>query len=268
MGMRMLALVIAVALWFVAASDTNTRTTSTLEERVVPATVKQEGVSISLVPVTRLGDVEVRLRVPGGTNIPDRLDAYVDLTGRRAGEHRVPVHVNVPPRFSLISISPDTVTVRLERSTMRTLPVELAVVGLPPGVTLITGTPDPPTTVISGAETRVNRVARVLATVTYDPSVVTYTAMLRPIDSAGLDVNELMLRPKQVKVDLELPENIALTEQSDNLQSAVQVPGAPVPQVVSPSQPVPVTPKPATVQKQIPPKATAATLMVPGSTNE
>lgn len=225
LGMRLLALVVAVALWFVAAEDTGTRPIG-LEERVIPLTVRVEGVGTGLVSVSGVTRVDVRLRVPSGVAGLDQVTAHVNLTGRRAGEHQVTVNVVAPPRFTVVSVTPDHVKVRLEREVTRTFPVELAVIGVPAGTTLFTQTPEPTNVTLTGAETRINQVSRVLAVVAYDPAAVVTLASIRPIDSKGADVTDLVARPQSVKVTFgDSRESDAAEEQASGEVS--QVPSSP-----------------------------------------
>lgn len=260
LGIRCLALVIAIALWFVAAGDMR-NTSANLQERVLPATIRIVGVGAGLVPVTKPGNVEVRLRMPGGSDVPDQLDAYVDLAGRKTGEHRVPVHVTTSQLFTVVRINPDQVTVRLEREITRSFPVELAVIGLPAGTSISAHAPDPAVVALTGAESRVNQVARVIASVTYSPFTAPAVVTVRPVDSDGNEVPNVAIKPRQVKVTIDVPVPDIIAEELSPGQSAAQPPQPTTPgQQPQPALPKPTaTPKPAPA-RQVLPAQTPATV--------
>ena len=85
----------------------------------------------------------MRLRGPANVTVPEDLEAFVDLTGKRAGQYRVTPQISLPARFSLLAVKPENVHVRLEPEITRTLPVVTAVIGLPPGTEVVIGRPEP-----------------------------------------------------------------------------------------------------------------------------
>ncbi|MGI6542361.1 MAG: YbbR-like domain-containing protein [Limnochordia bacterium] len=201
MGMRTLALVIAVALWFVAASDDNTRSTN-LEERVVNARVSLKGVGEGLVALTDPGFAQVRIRIPSGADVPDELNATLDMTNLPAGEHNIRVDVAVPAKYGVVQINPERITVRLENEIAREYAVELALIGFPPGESVSVLTPEPATVRLIGGESRINAVRRVLAMIQYSPALSDQSVpvMLRPIDVEGTEITGVTVIPNQVKV--------------------------------------------------------------------
>lgn len=220
LGMRLLALVIAVALWFVANGDTRSRRPE-VEERVLAGTVRLENIERDLVAMGSVGSVEVRLRVPAGTVLPEQLTAQVDLRGRRAGEHRVPVVVNPPVRTNVVSVSPERVTVVLERRLTQNFAVEVAVLGLPVGVSVMVGQPDPAEVTLVGAESQIKKVSRVLALATFPAEETEIEASVRAVDAAGVDVPGVVVTPREVTVLLREPMETPLhgdTEEATNEQ--------------------------------------------------
>lgn len=201
-GMRLLALALAVALWFVASEDLRTEPV-TMEERVLPATVRLVGVGKELVPFQEVAQVEVRLRGPSNVPIPQDLEAYIDMRGKKAGQYRLAVHVSVPSRFSVLAVKPEHVAVRLEPKTTRHFPVTAAVVGLPAGIGVMVGQPEPAEVTVSGAKSDVERVARVYALIAYDTPENPAPATVRVVDASGRDIADLIVEPAQVLVGLD-----------------------------------------------------------------
>jgi YbbR domain-containing protein len=198
-GIRLLALALAVALWFVASEDLRTEPVA-MEERVLPATVRLVGVAKELIPFQDVPQVEVRLRGPSNVPVPEQLEAYIDMRGKRAGQYHLAVHVSVPSRFSVLAVKPEHIAVRLEPETTRRFSVVTALIGLPPGVEVVIGQPEPAEVTVSGAKSDIERVARVYAIATYDTSEDSVLTEVRVVDGTDRDVADLTIEPTQVRV--------------------------------------------------------------------
>jgi YbbR domain-containing protein len=109
-------------------------------------------------------EVEVTLRAPQSvweqlTALDNSVQATLDLSGLDAGEHQVDIQIRVLLRpYQIILADPETVTVVLEPSATRTLPLELTLSGIPAiGYQAGEATIDPTEVVISGPESIVNQ---------------------------------------------------------------------------------------------------------------
>jgi YbbR domain-containing protein len=133
-GLRLLALGIALVIWFTVSLDERRR----LSEKVVEASVsynRPRGYVI-LDPVP---SVEVRVR---GTERavrelnPFMVDAEVDLTGADEGPVTVnlgPDDVRTPSGIEVVSIRPNVLRLELDREISQRVPVEAALTGEPAG---------------------------------------------------------------------------------------------------------------------------------------
>lgn len=158
-GLRLLALGIALAIWFSVSLDERRK----LSEKVVEA-----GVSYirprGLVILDPVQSVEVRLR---GTERairqlnPDLVDVEVDLA--RAGEGSVtvtlgPDDVLTPEDLQVISVQPNAIRVELDREITQRVPVEAVLVGQPAAGATV-GAPEvlPNQVLVTGPESLVAR---------------------------------------------------------------------------------------------------------------
>lgn len=129
LGLKLLALGIAVVMWWLVAGESKIQVgfIIPLEIRNVP-----QGMAIAN-KVQR--DVEVRLTGPPsllGNLPPSEVSAAVDLSDARPGRMSVPldpVSVRVPPGIKVQRVYPSVIDVDLQRLERRELPVE---VRLPP----------------------------------------------------------------------------------------------------------------------------------------
>jgi YbbR domain-containing protein len=133
-GLRLLALLIAVALWYSVSLEDR----ETLAERIVEASVSYNQPR-GLVILDQVQNVKVRLR---GTSRKIRrlnpLQVYVqvDLTREQAGEADItlgPDDVQVPEEgLEVVSVDPNVIRVELDAEVTQGIPVEIPLVGKPP----------------------------------------------------------------------------------------------------------------------------------------
>lgn len=170
LGTLLLAFILSVVVWVsaVITSDPN-------EERIYPRSIPLEiiGQNSDLYLVDEIPtSVRVTLNAPQSkwptlNNNPNRIEAWIDLSGFGPGEHEVPVRVRVDERpVRIVQTEPDTVVVRLEPLVSRQLPVTLSVDG-EPSLGYRMGEPElnPDTVTVSGPESLVTRVDRVRVTI-------------------------------------------------------------------------------------------------------
>ena len=118
-GLRLLALGIALGLWFNSSFEDR----EALSERVVPASVSYTWPK-GFIVLDREQNVNVRVRGSSkrvrGLD-PDQVDVQVEL-GRRQGSITVnlgPENVLMPEGLEVVSIDPNTITVEVEREVSR-----------------------------------------------------------------------------------------------------------------------------------------------------
>ncbi|HEY7113062.1 MAG TPA: CdaR family protein [Thermoanaerobaculia bacterium] len=184
-GAKLLALAIALALWFSLSGERRERTSERTYH--VPLSI----VNIpprSLVASAMPPSVDVRLRAPFTAFRqlePDRLEAVLDLKEATPGErvYRLTADdVNVPPEVEVISISPQEIPFRLDTVEEKSVPVVPAVVGDPaPGVRIAGVSADPPSARVAGPASvlaRLNQVATVPVSVAGRTATFTVPAAL------------------------------------------------------------------------------------------
>ena len=129
--LRIASLALAVVLWvIIAGRDTAERgLTVPVELRNVPPDLEITSDSIN--------SVDVRLRASPGlieSLDPGQVLAPIDLDGAQEGEHIIqltPEQIRVPFGFRVVKITPSLLTLNLERTLSKTVPVRPRILGRP-----------------------------------------------------------------------------------------------------------------------------------------
>lgn len=159
-GMRLMALAIAVALWFTLSWDRRERQS----ERVVEASVTYDTAE-NMTVLDPVRQIDVRVR--GGTQRvrtlnPAVVNVLVELDQTEAGPADVavaPENVYVPEGFEVVSLDPNTLHLTLDRVVDKRLPVEVDLAGEPAaGATVGTPVAIPPAVTVRGPATRLENV--------------------------------------------------------------------------------------------------------------
>jgi len=157
--LRIASLALAVALWFfIAGQDTAERGVAVpVELRNVPPNLELTGDAVHT--------VDVRLRASPGlieSLDPGQVLAAIDLRGAGEGEHIVQLTVDefrVPFGFRIVKITPSLLTLNLERTLHKTLPVRPRVIGRPePGYEVVEVRSDPAQIRVLGPKSRVQEI--------------------------------------------------------------------------------------------------------------
>ncbi|WP_299030108.1 CdaR family protein [uncultured Thermanaerothrix sp.] len=205
----MTAFLLALAVW-VSAVTANDPNEEAVYPRPIPITAVGKDPNLILSPED-LNSVTLTLRAPRSlwnalTSEPQVVRAVVDLTGLPPGTHTVPVQIQIALRpVRVVAYSPKTVTLTLERLESREMPIRLVVNGTPAGGF----SAEPPvlnreTVVISGPESRVNKVAEVQAVLDINGASesLSRTLPLQALDANGNPVSGLALVPDRVTVNV------------------------------------------------------------------
>jgi hypothetical protein len=165
LGLKLLALAIALAAWFALSGQRRER----ISERSYRIPLSLVNVPARTVVASPLpAGVEVRVR--GSFTAlrqlaPEKLEAVIDLLSGRPGEriHRFePEDINVPPEVEVIEIAPAEVRVVLDRIGERFLPIVPALSGSPaPGAQVVDVTVDPRIARVVGPATVLERMTSV-----------------------------------------------------------------------------------------------------------
>jgi YbbR domain-containing protein len=158
-GLRLASLALAVSLWFVIVGK------QTAERGVpVPVEIRNLPRDLELTGDT-VNTVDVRVRAsPGLINSldPSTFRATIDLTGAEEGERIVqlaPDQIQAPQGFRVVTITPSLLTLKLERTVRKAIPVRPRVIGRPaPGYELAEITSDPAEVQVAGPRSRVQEI--------------------------------------------------------------------------------------------------------------
>lgn len=134
LGTKLLALAIALSVWFVFSAQRRERI-SERSYRIPLSVVNVPRQTLIATPLPSM--VEVRLRGPFTALRqlePEKLEAVVDLLDAPKGEkvyRLAPEDINVPQEVEVIAISPSEIRMLLDAAAEKTVPVEVQVVGRP-----------------------------------------------------------------------------------------------------------------------------------------
>jgi hypothetical protein len=157
--LRIASVALAVALWFfIAGQDVAERgITVPVELRNVPPNLELTGDPVN--------NVDVRLRASPGlieSLDPGQVLAAIDLKGAAEGEHIIqltPDEFRVPFGFRIVKITPSLLTLNLERTLDKTLPVRPRIIGRPaPGFEVVEVRSEPGSVRVLGPKSRVQEV--------------------------------------------------------------------------------------------------------------
>lgn len=129
LGLKAIALVLAVALWWFVAGERNVQVGF-----VIPLEIRNIPMGLTITNKVER-QVEVRLAGPPsllGTLQQSEINVAIDLSGAKPGKQVVPVDdrsIRVPPGIKVQRIYPNTIEVSLERLERRSLPVAARLVG-------------------------------------------------------------------------------------------------------------------------------------------
>ena len=205
--LKLTAVLIAVIFWIVTfVSAPPTEIVQDYGGRV--AVERPESVPAGYVLQGQLGDVGVRLR---GTPtalanvVASDLHAILDLPDvHNADPQDVPVRGFVAtPDVKVESVSPATVTVRIEPITSRDLAVQARFANSPPAGTFAGDPAITPSQVrVSGAASQVARITALYATVGFGDAVTDLVQSVQPraVDASGATIDGLTVDPAVVQL--------------------------------------------------------------------
>jgi len=199
------AVLLAIFLWFWVMLNEENPILEVPVHRPVVAKDLQPGLALQ----RELSDADVRLRglKVDMADIGGAVEAFVSCRGLGAGSYRLGVQVRAPKEVTVIGVHPADVSVVLEDIVSANRPVELQRTGDPPaGYELVDTSYSPKTVRVSGAQSQVDRAARVLVTVDLARVVpgVPISLFPRAVDSSGDEVRHVSIAPPRVTVMAEM----------------------------------------------------------------
>lgn len=162
LGLKLLACVIAVFLWWVAQGSSSI-------ERGYDLPLVLRGIPDDLV-LTEQTSNAVNVRVAGSRAVlrlvkPERFEYAIDVSGAKQGNSDFEIdlsHLDLPRGARIVSRSPAQVTLTFERRMSKNIQVRADVEGSPaPGFAIEKIDVDPPRVRVSGAQREVQRITEV-----------------------------------------------------------------------------------------------------------
>lgn len=134
LGTLFLSILMGLIVWLIATNQENPLITREYADRVP---IRVHGLADTLQPVQDLSKETVRLTLRAPKDSWDNLNtsdinAYVDLTGMKAGVHDVPVQVEVAdPNVSVTEVQREQLRIQLDPVITKTVPVRLEILDAP-----------------------------------------------------------------------------------------------------------------------------------------
>jgi YbbR domain-containing protein len=205
LGTLLLALILGILVWVVALNEENPVETRPLSQTVVVDLVGKPDDMIILGSVISRTQVTVRApRLVWERLSPRDVRVVADLAGLPPGTHTVPLQAEISADNARIEgLDPGAVTLTLERSDTREVPVEVEVTGVPaPGYEAGATRLGAEFATVSGPASAVASVADLSARVSIEglKSDLRATIELRPVDAEGNFVNGVSVTPQTVQV--------------------------------------------------------------------
>ncbi|MDX1501660.1 MAG: CdaR family protein [Thermoanaerobaculia bacterium] len=160
LGLKLLALALAIAAWFFFSFAARERLSETTIESTVQYTPPADHTVLNQVERVR-----VRLRGPVSNMSslnPLQVNPVVDLRNRNAGTVEVllePSNVVVPQGIEVVSIDPNILTLQIDRVVRELKPVDAVLSGEPAAGAIVRGTQvTPPAVLIAGPKSRLSQI--------------------------------------------------------------------------------------------------------------
>jgi YbbR domain-containing protein len=202
------ALVLALAAWIAAVSASDPNEIHTYSQ---PVQIEVLGQDTSLIIAEdTLRTVRVTMNAPRSVwqqlnNSSNQIHTFIDLSGLKKGNYRVPiqVQVNLKP-VKIVSLSPEEVTLTLEPLISTMLPLQIVIRGEPAvGYQADNSTIEPKQAKVSGPESMVNQVVSLRSTLdlTQAQQNINLSLDILAVDINGDLVDGVTVSPKQVIIN-------------------------------------------------------------------
>lgn len=202
---KIIALIVAVILWFFVMNEQNPAIDSTF-------TVPLEMTNAPEGYMVEKGVETVNLKVRGPRSLfalasEKDFKAYADLNGITEGKHSVKVQTVLPQGFDLVTALPETVICDIDKIIRNDFKVDLAFSGTPSsGVTIGSAAPKVKEVKVEGPSTAVGLVVRVVGYISLAGKDSDFSAAvpLVAVNSEGKEVSDVKLNPSSVSVDVSM----------------------------------------------------------------
>lgn len=208
-----LSLALSLSVWLYVNDSQNPRQTDFVSGSIT--------VDVVNVPngraVLPLASDTVSVRVSAPKNVLDGLtpqdfSASIDLSGLNGNQATLPVRVKSSRRqVQVVEVSPSTLDVTLDNLVSRTVPVQVAPLGVVPvGFDLASTSTDPTSVAVSGPQSLVQTVAAACAEVNLTDLrvAVQQTVKLKAQASHCGDISQVSLSPEDVRVNVDVTQTV------------------------------------------------------------
>ncbi|HBC92370.1 MAG TPA: hypothetical protein DCZ10_05580 [Pelotomaculum sp.] len=214
----LLAIFLAFVMWIYVSNEQNP-----VREKILTVTLEHTGPAQNYIITGGLPE-SVRVRVQGNRNdlanlAPADFRAVINLPEGKTGDVLLPVQVSAPPNLRVAQVSPEEVTVGLDRLVERQIAVAVSLKGTPAqGYSALAPTYNPETVTVRGPSRVVNDIGQASAAVDIQnaSSDVTLTV---PVNAGASNVT---LIPASVQVVVPVVNTLA----SKNVPVSPQITGS------------------------------------------
>ncbi|SFT43530.1 YbbR domain-containing protein [Selenomonas sp. GACV-9] len=207
---KIIALVVAVVLWGYVMNDQNPAIEGSYTVQIQLKNVP-DGYKISQSSMT------VKIKVRGARSLfvnsaAEDFKAYVDLKDAENGKHSYKVHVDTPQGFEVADENPGTIDVTLDRIIDREVRATINVNGVPaPGVTVAKVNQASAKVIVTGPESAVNEVDRVIGYIGLNGNNdkdFSLQVPLTPINADGREVQGVTVSPTTMYVTVQMARGL------------------------------------------------------------
>lgn len=202
--LKIVAFLLALLMWFFVNSDGQPRTELSRTFSNVPVT--WQNLDNDFVVTRPPDNVDVVIRGDStvlDAMVPQDLIIYVDLQGKKAGTHTLPVAGTSPRGTRITNWNPRTLEIEIDEIINLQIEVKLQIEG-EPAEGYIIGTPElsPPQVFVQGPRKRVQEVASIYATIIIEGLQDDYlvTALLQAVNFSGQPATEITVIPDTVEI--------------------------------------------------------------------
>ncbi|KKM11705.1 hypothetical protein SY88_07220 [Clostridiales bacterium PH28_bin88] len=215
LGYRILSILLALGLWMYVVEDQNP-----IVEQVLSVPLETRALPGGLVISDRPATVKVRLEGRQGQvqDLSSRdVRAFVELNDARTGENVVPVQATVPKGVDIVSISPERVTVSVDKVTEKQVPVTVTVDGKPAsGYRLLDPVLKPSQVIVTGPHKSLDQIDRAFVEVTVEGVKENYLEKLPLRVGSGKEDNKALewvnVKPDTVEVFIPVVQELPVKQ--------------------------------------------------------
>jgi len=208
---KVIALLVAVALWVIVMDDQNP-----MIEKEYSVAVSSDSAPVGYKITKDTEDIKLRVRAQRSffANVESSdFKARLDLSGKEEGEYSVPVQVQLPQGFELLESNPAMVQVKLDPMVEQPIKAEIVISGKPASnVTIARVTQNHEIVTIDGPKSTVGKVDRVLGYVDLkgdEAEDLDLHVLLNAVDKDEEDVTGVRVIPSALDVQIKMARSLS-----------------------------------------------------------